>query len=141
MGLVGEKKNALVLYLLGTSRLLPLPLNAFVKGHSSTGKNTLVNRVLGLFPADSFIEITSASENAWQYSADSFTNKIVYVQEQNQASGSVHPVRLLISEDQLLLLVTVRKEGSEHSTTEKFEARGPIAALSTTTKDRLEIDS
>ena len=139
-GLVGEQKNALALYLVGTSRLLPRPMNVFVKGHSSTGKNHLVSRVLGLFPEDSYVEITSASEKAWHYSADSFRNKIVYIQEQNQASGSVHPVRLLISEGKLVRLVTVRKKGSEHNTSERFEARGPIAALSTTTQNRLEID-
>jgi hypothetical protein len=140
MGLVGEQKNALALYLVGTSRLLPLPMNVLAKGHSSTGKNYLVSRVLGLFPEDSYVEITSASETSWNYSADSFTNKIVYVQEQNQASGSVHPVRLLISEGKLVRLVAVRKKGSEHNTMERFEAKGPIAALSTTTQDRLEID-
>lgn len=140
MGLVGERKNALVLYLLGTSRLLPRPLNVFVKGQSSTGKNVLVTKVLDLFPKDSYLVITSASDKAWYYSADSFENKIVYVQEQNKAIGSVHPVRLLISEGKLVRLASVRKKGSDHHTTERFEAKGPIAALSTTTKDRLEID-
>ena len=52
----------------------------------------------------------------------------------------VDPVRLLISEGKLVRLVTVRKKGSEHSTTETVRGRGPIAALSTTTQDRLEID-
>jgi alkylated DNA repair dioxygenase AlkB len=140
MGLVGEQKNAQVLYLVGTSRLLPRPINAYVKGHSATGKNFLVAKALDLFPKDSYVEITSASDKAWHYSADSFENKIVYVQEQNKASGSVHPVRLLISEGKLVRLTTVRKKGSEHHTTERFEAKGPIAALSTTTQDRLEVD-
>jgi len=98
MGLVGERKNALVLYLLCTSRLLPRPINAFVKGHSATGKSYLARKVLDLFPENSYVELTSASDKAWHYSADSFENKIVYVQEQNKTSGSVHPVRLLISE-------------------------------------------
>jgi hypothetical protein len=140
MGLAGEKKNALALYLVGTSRVLQQPMNVLVKGHSSSGKNHLVSRVLGLFPEDSYVEVTSASEKAWHYSGDSFANKIVYIQEQNKASGSVHPVRLLISEGKLVRLATVRKKGSEHNTTERFEAKGPIASLSTTTQDRLEID-
>ena len=129
-GLIGERKNALVLYLLGTSRLLPRPINAYVKGHSATGKNFLVAKVLDLFPESSFVEISAASDKAWHYSADSFENKIVYVQEQNKAIGSVHPVRLLISEGKLVRLAPVRKKGSDHHTTERFEAKGPIAALS-----------
>ena len=37
-GLVGEEQNALVLLIVVVSRILPRPLNAFVKGHSSGGQ-------------------------------------------------------------------------------------------------------
>jgi alkylated DNA repair dioxygenase AlkB len=139
-GLVGEQKNALVLYLAGTSRLLPRPMNVFVKGNSSSGKNFLVSRVLGLYPEDSYVQITSASDKAWHYSADKFQHKIVYLQEQNKASGSVDPVRQLISEGNLVRISTVHRKGDPHPTTERFVAKGPIAAISTSTKDTLEMD-
>ena len=45
-GLVGEEQNALVLETVVVSRALSRPLNAFVKGPSSGGKNFLVTRVL-----------------------------------------------------------------------------------------------
>ena len=38
-GLVGEKENALVLYTAVSSRIITHPLNLFVKGRSSSGKN------------------------------------------------------------------------------------------------------
>src|SRR6516162_8689898 len=38
-GLVGEQRNALVVFIVVVSRLLAKPLNLFVKGQSSSGKN------------------------------------------------------------------------------------------------------
>ncbi len=50
-GLVGEERNALVVYVAATSRLLPEPIALFVKGPSSIGKNFLADAVLRFFPA------------------------------------------------------------------------------------------
>src|SRR5579864_5193639 len=60
-GLVGEELNALVLLIVVVSRILDHPLNAFVKGFSSAGKNFLVRLILLLMPRTAVIEITSAS--------------------------------------------------------------------------------
>jgi hypothetical protein len=137
-GLVGEELNALVLLIVAVSRLLPRPLNLFVKGHSSSGKNWLVTRVLRLMPKGAVAEITSASDKALHYSESEFRHRVVYLQERNEAAGNVHPIRLLISEGKLIRIVP----GFEHGkrVTKKYVARGPVAAISTTTKNRLEID-
>ena len=50
MGVVGEESNKLVVFLVGTSRVLDKPLCLFVKGPSSAGKNYLTDTVLSLFP-------------------------------------------------------------------------------------------
>lgn len=138
VGLVGEELNALVILIVAVSRLLPRPLNLFVKGHSSAGKNWLVTRVLRLMPKSAVAEITSASDKAWHYSQSDFRHRVVYVQERNDAAGTVHPIRLLISEGKLIRIVTGFENGKR--VTKKYIARGPVAAISTTTKNRLEID-
>jgi hypothetical protein len=66
-GLVGEELNALVLFIVGVSRLLQRPLNAYSKARSSTGKNFLIRRVLRLFPRHEIAENTSMSDNTWNY--------------------------------------------------------------------------
>ncbi len=137
-GLVGEELNALVILIVAVSRLLPRPLNLFVKGHSSAGKNWLVTRVLSLMPKGAVAEITSASDKAWHYSQSDFRHRIVYLQERNDAAGNVHPIRLLISEGKLTRIVTGFQNGKR--VTKRYVARGPVAAISTTTKNRLEID-
>lgn len=137
-GLVGEERNASVLLITEVSRLLERPLNIIAKGQSSSGKNHLISRSLRLVPEDAVRELTSSSAQAWNYAGDDFRHKIVYLQERNEASGAVHPARLLISEGRLIRSVTVTEGGVR--TTKRYVAEGPIASISTTTRNQLEID-
>lgn len=138
IGLVGEERNALAVFTTGVSRLLKKPINLIVKGPSSTGKNHLVNSCLHTFPQDAIRILTSSSATAWSYAADDFVHRIVYLQERNEASGAVHPLRLLISEGQLIRIVTVWAEGRRIQ--KRYVTKGPIASISTTTRNQLEID-
>jgi len=124
-----------VLLIVVISRLLVRPLSAFVKGRSAAGKNWLARLILGLMPVDQVHEISSASKRAWNYSNDDFRHRVIYVQE---ASGATDPMRLLISEGKLIRIVTTWVNGK--LVTEKFVTRGPVAAVSTTTRSGLEID-
>ncbi len=137
-GLVGEEQNALVVFLVAISRLLAHPVNLFIKGASSSGKNFLVKCVLTLFPKESVVEITSGSEMSWNYLGSDLQHRIVYIQEQNKAVGNVHPTRLLISENELVRLVPVRS-GSGFET-QRQVTKGPVCCISTTTRNRLEVD-
>src|SRR5438445_369364 len=82
-GVVGEERNAEVLWIVGVSKDLLRPINLIVKGPSSAGKNHIVSRGLRLFPKDCVRELTSSSALAWNYSADDFRHRIVYLQERN----------------------------------------------------------
>src|SRR5882762_7635681 len=136
-GLVGEKENALVVYAGASSRILPHPLNVFVRAPSSAGKNFLIKRILRLFPKDAIVDITSVSDTAWSYMGDRLAHKVVYIPERNEAVGNVHPLRLLISEDKVVRYVTSWK--ARKLSTKKYEAHGPVAAISTG-KTQLDID-
>lgn len=98
MGLVGEENNKLVVFLVGTSRVLDKPLCLFVKGQSSAGKNFLADTVLGLFPESEWRSLTSSSKRSWNYLDEQLEHKIVYLKELNENAGPIHPIRLLISE-------------------------------------------
>jgi hypothetical protein len=137
-GLVGEELNALVLLIVAVSRVLHRPLNLFVKGRSSAGKNWIVTRLLRLMPKSAVAEITSASDNAWNYSKSDFRHRVVYLQERNEAAGTIDPIRTLISEGKLIRIVPGYKDGK--LVTKKHVAHGPVAAISTTTKNHLLID-
>ena len=136
-GLVGEKENALVVYTGVTSRVFPYPLNVFVKGQSSAGKNFLIKKVLRLLPRHAIADITSISDKAWSYMGDRLRHKVVYIPERNEDVGNVHPLRLLISEDKIKRRVTSWKH--KKLSTKSYVARGPVASLSTG-KSQLTID-
>jgi hypothetical protein len=113
-------------------------VNLFIKGASSSGKNFLAKSVLRFFPADCVVEISSSSDTSWSYQGRNLEHRVVYIQEENRGSGNLHPARLLISENQLVRMVAVRS-GSGF-TTKKEITKGPVACISTTTKNRLEVD-
>lgn len=95
-------------------------------------------RVLDLFPEDFVLEISSASGQAWSYFGSKLRHCIVYLQERNEGVGGMDPMRLLISEGKLVRIVA-HYEGRKLVTT-KHTSYGPVAAISTTTKNRLKID-
>lgn len=136
--LVGEEGNALVVYVVGTSRLLTKPLCLFVKGPSGVGKNFLTDTVLGFLPSFDVQQLTSSSTRSWNYLGRKLAHNVVYIKERNEAAGSVHPTRLLISEKELIHIVTVKKGG--RFVPERRVTKGPIASISTTTQDRVQVD-
>jgi len=139
MGVVGEQINALVVFIVCVSRLLEKTLSLFVKGPSSGGKNYVTDKILTLIPPSEIQNLTSASLRSWNYMADQLAHKIVYVAERNESVGHIHPTRLLISGEQKLVhWVTVKRDGQ--LVQERRETQGPIAAISTTTQNTVEVD-
>lgn len=137
-GLIGEEINALAVYIVASSRLLPEPLALFVKGPSAVGKNWLTDKVLDFIALSDVRRFAASSEKSWNYQERNLTHKVVYLKERNDESGPVHPLRLLISEKEVVYYVTVRQ--GNRSSVQKVVTKGPIAAISTTTKDRVEVD-
>jgi hypothetical protein len=137
-GLVGERQNAVAIFIIAISALLDRPLNGIVKGRSSAGKNFLVSRVLNLLPRSATVLMTSSSKGAWDYAEDAFRHKVIYIHERNDAAGAIHPARTLISENELRHSISVWEQGERKR--KELVVEGPISAISTTTEDRLEVD-
>jgi hypothetical protein len=137
-GLIGEERNAVVTYIVASSRLLDRPLCLLVKGPSGTGKNFLADSVFALVPPSDVQTLSSSSTRSWNYLGRRLAHKIVYVKERNDASGSTHPSRLLISETQLIHWVATKQRG--RFVRQQRITKGPIAAVSTTTQPRVEVD-
>jgi hypothetical protein len=139
-GVVGEKRNALALYIVGTSRFRGRPMNALVKGRSSTGKNFIVRTVLENFlPEKSVHGISSMSERSLNFlSEDNLKNSVLYFYEVDGSARSAHPNRLLISEGKLVhWYVASNKWGKQ---VQEEVTGGPVACISTTTEHTLKID-
>src|SRR5438552_5726551 len=141
MGVAGEEKASLVLYLVGVSRLLRHPLAATMKADSASGKNYLLSMVNTLFPEEAIKDVTRLSSNALYYmKPDALRHKWLQIVERRGGAGAAESVRWLISEGKLIL-ETVRKDPETGEfETERKVVPGPTAFTATTTESKLDED-
>ena len=136
-GLVGEERNAHGLYTIATSRALENPLRGTARAASSAGE-TPWQLASGYFPASpEVVELSSASDRSWNYAADDFCHKVVYLDEHNNSSGPMEPIRILRSRGQLVHRTLEFVDGKRTLVT--HVANGPMAFISTS-NSRLQID-
>jgi len=131
-GVVGEEQAGKLLCLCATSRLLPRPVSAVVKGPSSAGKSFLVDAVLRHFPPAAYYVLTAMSERALVYTEEEFEHRIIVIHE---AAGlgefAEYLVRSYQSEGHLRYeTVETTAMGIKPRVIEK---KGPIALILTTT--------
>ena len=137
--IAGESLNAKMLYLVATSRLFPMCMNAAIKGTSSGGKSEIRKQVLEFFPPEDVVSFTTLSEKALLYYDGDFDHKILSMGEASGAEEQTlqdYLLRELISEGKLRYPVVQKVEG-QGLITVVVEKNGPVAFLVTTTKNAL----
>jgi hypothetical protein len=140
--LVGEETTACTLYLILTSRLLDKQVSAALKGHTSSGKSWVVERVAEFFPPEAALEMTAMSERALVYMPEDFAHRtlIVYeavaLREGIAENLTAYFVRSLLSEGRIRYPVTLRDEHGSW-TTKTIVKEGPTNLVITTTKTRV----
>jgi hypothetical protein len=136
-GLVGETKNAKILFLALSTRPFERPVSVAIKGASSVGKSHTVECVLKHFPPEAYFERTGLSEKALAYSQEDFRHRHIVIYEaagMNSDFGS-YLIRSLLSEGRLIYeFVEKTKFGLRPRLIEK---PGPTGLITTTTSARL----
>jgi len=134
-GLVGEKENALLLYLALVSRLLQKPISIIIKSGSSAGKSFLIKIILNLFPKNTYIELTGLSPKSLIYLKEEFKHKFLIIFEVHGFQDddyTEHLIRTLLSENKITYAV-VEKNNYEGHETKIIEKEGPTGLITTTT--------
>jgi hypothetical protein len=85
--LVGEGRNARLLYLALTSRLLEKVVSVAVKGPSSAGKSYLVKKVLGFFPDSACWSFSGMSEKTLFYTEEPLSHRHLFFAEAAGVGG------------------------------------------------------
>jgi hypothetical protein len=144
-GVAGEDRNAKLIYLALTSRVLDESVSLAAKGVSSIGKSFTVEAALKFFPSEAYFEMTAMSERALVYSKDRFEHRTLVLfeavalreqREKTESNLTAYFVRSLLSEGRIRYPVTVRdKEGN--FTTKLIEKNGPTNLVLTTTATSL----
>jgi hypothetical protein len=145
-GHVGEERNAQILYLVLTSRLLDKLVSAGVKGHSASGKSATVEQVLQFFPDHAYIPMTAMSERALVYNQEPFSHRtlvmfeVVALREGVEDDMTSYFIRSLLSEGCLIYDVTVRDPDGGF-TTKTIRKEGPTNLIFTTTKTHVHAEN
>jgi hypothetical protein len=144
-GVVGEDRNAKLIYLALISRRLDEPVSLALKGVSSSGKSYTTETTLRFFPPEAYIEMTAMSERALVYMQNDFAHRMIVLfeavalreqREKTESNLTAYFVRSLLSEGRIRYPVTVRdKDGS--FVTKTIEKNGPTGLILTTTATSL----
>ena len=140
-GLVGEDRNAKILYLVMTTRLFARPVSVAVKGPSGGGKSYTVEIVLRFFPATAYWERTAMSDRALAYSDEDFRHRHLVMYEAAGMTSDIasYLIRSLLSEDRIRYeLVEKTRDGLRARFIEK---EGPTGLIVTTTAAKLHPDN
>jgi hypothetical protein len=141
-GLVGEARNAKLLYLAAVARLFGLPVNSVVKGPSSGGKSYLLKRVVRLLPDEEYVEFTSFSGKFLMHWDGDLRHRILVLYEQQGVDDPdlAYVVRSLLSEGRIKYGVSekVVDEAGERWVGVVHEKPGPTALFTSTTRAAIE---
>ncbi len=137
LGVAGERTLALVLFLIGVSRMLPRPLAGIVQGLSSSGKSYTVETVGGMFPEEAVIRATAMTPQAlYHMPAGALSHRWVLAgersrRENDEQAEATRALREMLSAGRLSKLMPVKEDGE--IVTVLIEKEGPIAFSETTT--------
>lgn len=141
MRLVGENRNAKLVYLALTSRLLDKQVSVVVKGLSASGKSYTIECVVVLFPPDAVYTMTAMSERALIYLDEPLSHRTIILyeaaalregREKAEDNQTAYIVRSLLSEGQIEYPVVVRQDDGTLRT-EKIIVPGPTNLITSTT--------
>ena len=140
-GVVGEERNALLMYLIFTSRKRNTPLHIISLGASGTGKSHLQEKVAELIPEEDKIEITDLSENAFYYfERSALTNKLILIEDLDGADTAFYPLRELQSKKRISKTI-VKKLSNGKTQTVQLVVEGPVSVGGCTTKEAIYEDN
>ncbi len=86
-GVVGEERNAKLLYLAVVTRFLKRPVSVAIKGSSSGGKSFIAQQVLQFFPSEAVHCLTAMSERALAYTEADLRNRFLVIYEAAGLAG------------------------------------------------------
>ena len=137
-GYVGEEINKKILYFSFTSRLSDQAISCIIKGASASGKSTLVQSVLNLFPKEDILQFSFITSKALVHSKLDLSHKILFIQERHGAEQADYSIRTVVSEGEISIFLPIKNETTnDFETTEKRIPATGMVYVETTTKDQV----
>ena len=138
LGVVGEERNRMILFLAGVTRGFEEPVSVMAKGPTASGKSNLMERVVTIFPQECVVERAGLSGKALAYGEGSLASKILLINEYRCGKDAQQLLRLLQSQRQIRHEATTVRGARRGTTT--VERSGTPVVLTTTTDERVFAD-
>ena len=141
IGIAGERMLAMIIFLVGVSRLLLKPLAAIISGHTSTGKSFIAETISRLFPPEALILANRITPQAlFHMKPGSLKHRWVVGGERSrvendEAAEATRALREILASGKLTKLMPI-KVGNDIET-HLIEQEGPIAFTESTTLTRV----
>lgn len=137
VGVVGEKRNCLIVFLaVLTTVLFAPPVSILVKARSAAGKSNLLEKVLKIFYSVMVVPRSGFSREALNFGKEELDGRVLYIPEIRAVKVAQSLLRLLQSEG---VLTRERTSPSGQRTVVTRRVGCPVV-LTTTTDDRLFVD-
>jgi hypothetical protein len=136
LGVVGEERAKLLVYLVATSRILPTPLSLVVVSRSGAGKSFLVAKVSELMPLEERYEYTRVSAKVlFHEQTDRLKHKLMTIEEAQGMEEANYAIRVLLSNRKITNLTTVTNPVTGRHEAQENVVYGPVALIVTTTQE------
>lgn len=137
-GHVGEEINKKTLFLAFTSRKMDKSISCIIKGASASGKNALVDSVLGLFPKGEVLSYSIMTGKALAHFPRDLSHKILFIKEHAGSEAADYSIRTSLSEGEISIALPVKDETSgKWETQEKRISAKGMVFVETTTRERI----
>jgi hypothetical protein len=138
LGVVGEERNVLTVFLACVARtLFPAP-SVMIKGATSSGKSTVPAAVIQLFDPSLLLERSGLTKKALAYGSAELAGKILLMDEHRCGKDAQQLLRLLQSEGRIVHEYTV--SSGRHRETATAKRIGLPVVLTTTTELKVFAD-
>lgn len=136
LGVVREMRNRLIVFVAVLTTIFDDPVSVLVKGHSSSGKSTLIRNVLKIFrPLNMVVERSGLSPKALNFGGEKLDRRVLYIPEVRAVKVAQTLLRLVQSEG-VLTYERTSVSGPETITLVTQRVGCPVV-LTTTTDERL----
>lgn len=129
VGIIGEDKNAQILFLAMASHKYDNPFSAILLGKSGVGKSYILQKLSECSPKGSFSYHTQISDNAiYYFDNNCINNKVLFVEDLEWTDKMLAPLSTLQTQGKLVKTRTTKNaDGMMHSTT--FEVKGKLCLM------------
>ena len=140
-GIVGEWTNALIEYVVMSSRKCVDPLSVITLAKSGMGKSYLQEKVASTMPSEDIIESTQITESSfYRFGREELRGKIFLIEDLDGAEAVLYPIREMQSKKRISKTVTV-KDAQGKLKTVTLVVEGPVSVCGCTTKEAIYEDN